>query len=163
MTGKALLLAESCQNARAKNREAFQVDTTRVGTSGCRDNNTVHQAAFSFANHCGKHFLISEPVYKSISAVRIMILGGWFWRKFIIKFPPALKLMTDIEVSVNISHVLGYILPCTISIFIFPDTKLRKKTHKMIACVNWVKSLSKHSLIFQALKMAEWRLLLLFH
>lgn len=135
------------------------MDTTRVDTPGCRDNDTVHQAALSFASHCGKHFLISEPVYKSISAVRIMILGGRFCRKFIIKFLPALKLMTDKEVSVSISHVLGYILLCTISIFIFPDTKLRKKMHEMIACINWVKSLSKHSLIFQALKMAEWEVI----
>lgn len=97
----------------------------------------------SFANHCGKHFLISEEVYMSISAVIIMILGGWFCRKFIMKFLPTLKLMTIIEVSVGISCVLGYILLRTISIRIFPDVKLRKKMHEMIAYINGVKSLLK--------------------
>jgi len=51
--------------------------------------------------------------------------------------------MTVIEVSVSISYVLGYILLCTISIWIFPDIKLRMKMHEMIAYINWVKSLLK--------------------
>lgn len=96
-----------------------------------------------FANHCGKHFLISEQVCTGVSAVIITILGGWFCRRFIIKFLPTLKLMTVTEVSVSISYVLGCILLCTVSIWIFPDTKLRKKMHEMIAYVNWVKSLLK--------------------
>ena len=98
---------------------------------------------FSFTNDCGKHFLISEQVCMCISAVIITILGGWFCGRFIIKFLRTLKLMTVIEVSVSISYVLGYILLCTISIWIFPDIKLRMKMHEMIAYINWVKSLLK--------------------
>lgn len=56
--------------------------------------------------------------------------------------------MTVVEVSVSISYVLGYILLCTISTWIVPDTKLRKKIHEMIVYINWVKSLLKSLSIF---------------
>lgn len=59
---------------------------------------------------------------------------------FIVEFMPTLKLMTVIEVSVSVSHILGHVLLWVISIWICPDTQLRKEMHEMIARINWVQS-----------------------
>lgn len=48
--------------------------------------------------------------------------------------------MTVIEVSVSVSHILGHVLLWVISIWICPDTQLRKEMHEMIARINWVQS-----------------------
>lgn len=94
-------------NAVVKNKDAFQVDRTGVDVLVCRDDNTIHGADFLLCCQLWWTSLINEQACMGLSTVMMVILGGWFCRRFLITFPPTLKPMTVIEVSVSISCVLG--------------------------------------------------------
>lgn len=73
MTREASVSGACCQNAIVANKKAFQVDATGMDFPH-GDKKATRQLSTS-ANHCAKHFLISEQNCMGISTVVIMILG----------------------------------------------------------------------------------------